>query len=40
VTHDGHTVSTFSLNNIGNGTLTVKSTGCVFNVAGWSVVRF
>lgn len=39
VSHNGKVVSTFSINSIGNGTLTVKSTGCTFNVAGWTVVR-
>jgi hypothetical protein len=39
VSHNGKVVSTFSINAIGNGTLTVKSTGCTFNVAGWTVVR-
>lgn len=38
VIHKGHTVSTFSINYIGNGTLYVESTRCTFDVAGWSVV--
>lgn len=39
VIHKGKTVSTFSINYIGNGTLYLESTGCRYDVAGWTVVR-